>query len=209
MGFTFDDTDTKGVASPLAERQRLIAADPHNQEAIFPYIGGEEVNTSPTHGYHRYVINFRDFPLRREDLGKPWATADDNQRREWLRKGIVPLDYPDPVAADWQDLLEIVEERVKPERMKVNRQVRRERWWQFGDRQPALYAAVATLEWVLVTSRVSENSAFVFLPSGAVYSDRLIVFPFETHAAFCHYCPTSFSTTAASEGLGSPVARAS
>ena len=25
---------------------------------IFPYIGGEEVNTSPTHAHHRYVINF-------------------------------------------------------------------------------------------------------------------------------------------------------
>ena len=32
--------------------------DPRNQEVIFPYIGGEEVNTSPTHAHHRYVINF-------------------------------------------------------------------------------------------------------------------------------------------------------
>ena len=66
MGFTFDDTDTKGVASPLAEMHRLIEEDPRNQEVIFPYIGGQEVNTSPTHAHHRYVINFRDFPLRRE-----------------------------------------------------------------------------------------------------------------------------------------------
>lgn len=58
MGFTFDDTDTKGVATPLAEMRRLINKDPHNQEVIFPYIGGEEVNTSPTHAHHRYVINF-------------------------------------------------------------------------------------------------------------------------------------------------------
>ena len=36
MGFTFDDTDTKGVASPLAEMNRLIDAEPHNREAIFP-----------------------------------------------------------------------------------------------------------------------------------------------------------------------------
>ena len=28
-------------------------------------------------------------------------------------------------------------------------------------------------------------------------------------STYPHYCPTSFSTTAASEGLGSPVARAS
>ena len=58
MGFTFDDTDTKGVASPIAEMHELIAKDPRNAERIFPYIGGEEVNDSPTHAHHRYVINF-------------------------------------------------------------------------------------------------------------------------------------------------------
>ena len=73
MGFTFDDTDTKGVATPLAEMHRLIAEEPRNQDAIFPYIGGEEVNTSPTHAHHRRVINFRDYPLRREDLGERWV----------------------------------------------------------------------------------------------------------------------------------------
>jgi hypothetical protein len=60
MGFTFDDTDTKGVATPLVEMRRLIGKDPLNQEVIFPYIGGEDVNTSPTHAPHRYAINFRD-----------------------------------------------------------------------------------------------------------------------------------------------------
>ena len=77
MGFTFDDTDKKGVASSLAEMQRLIEADPRNREVIFPYIGGEEVNTSPTHAHHRYVINFRDWPLRRADwqaqASKTWT----------------------------------------------------------------------------------------------------------------------------------------
>ena len=72
MGFTFDDTDKKGVASPLAEMHRLIAKDPRNAERIFPYIGGEEVNDSPTHAHHRYVINFEDFPLRRKETGHSW-----------------------------------------------------------------------------------------------------------------------------------------
>ena len=58
MGFTFDDTDKKGVASPLAEMRRLIDVNPRNREVIFPFIGGKEVNTSPTHAHHRYVINF-------------------------------------------------------------------------------------------------------------------------------------------------------
>jgi hypothetical protein len=60
MGFTFDDTDTKGVASSLAEMRRLIQADSSNDDVIFPYIGGEEVNSSPAHAHHRYVINLFD-----------------------------------------------------------------------------------------------------------------------------------------------------
>ena len=185
MGFTFDDTDKKGVASPLAEMHRLCEADPHNRQAIFPYIGGEEVNTSPSHAHHRYVINFRDYPLRREDLGETWEEADANQRREWLKKAIVPLDYPEPVAADWPELVGIVKERVRPERLKVNREIRRKRWWQFGDRQPALSAAVRGLQRVLTISRVGQQAAFAFLPPNMVYAESTIVFPLATYAAFC------------------------
>jgi hypothetical protein len=58
MGFTFDDTDKSGVANPISLMHELIRMDPRNAERIFPYIGGEEVNDSPTHAHHRYVINF-------------------------------------------------------------------------------------------------------------------------------------------------------
>ncbi len=154
MGFTFDDTDKKGVASTIAEMQRLIEKDPRNREVIFPYIGGAEINTSPTHAHHRYVINFND------------RSEEECRRR-------------------WPSLMTIAEERVKPERMKVNRRVRRDRWWQFGDRQPALYAAVDGLERVLAISRVSENTALAFLPSRRVFSDRLVVFPDARYGMFC------------------------
>ena len=103
----------------------------------------------------------------------------------WLQRGRVPFDYPGPVAEDWPELLAIVEERVKPERDKVKRLAHRERWWQYGDKRPKLYQAIAGLERVLATSRVSEHSAFAFLPSGVVYSDRLIVFPLAHYGAFC------------------------
>lgn len=147
MGFTFDDTDTKGVASPLSEMRRLIEEDPKNAEVIFPYIGGKELNNHPCHEHHRYVINFRDWPLRRDDLGESWTAATDQQRKEWLRAGIVPLDYPDPVAADWPYLLAILEERVKPARAHLTgNAIGRKRakfWWQYGSLAKELYAAIS------------------------------------------------------------------
>ena len=158
MGFTFDDTDKKGVASPLAEMRRLINSDPSNREVIFPYVGGEEVNTSPTHAHHRYVINFGE-------------RSEAECRRHW------------------PDLMEIVEERVKPERLKLGDNVdarrRKTRWWLWGRYTPALFASIDGMCRVLVVSRVSEYTAFAFLPSGRVFSDRLIVFPNDICRMFC------------------------
>jgi len=66
-GFTFFDSNSD--ATPIAEMHRLIEKDPRNAERIFPYIGGEEVNSSPTHTHHRYVINFGD---RKEDEARKY-----------------------------------------------------------------------------------------------------------------------------------------
>ena len=60
MGFTFDDTGHQGIASSIAEMHELIARNPPNASRIFPYLGGEELNTSPTQSHHRYVINFEN-----------------------------------------------------------------------------------------------------------------------------------------------------
>ncbi len=89
MGFTFDDTDTKGVATPIAEMERLIARHPGYREAIFPYIGGEEVNTSPTHVHHRYVIDFGE--RSEEECRKLWpelmAIVEAKVKPERARNG--------------------------------------------------------------------------------------------------------------------------
>ena len=69
QGFTFDDTDRDGVTSPIAEMHRLVAQHPRNAERIFPYIGGEELNDSPTHTHHRYVINFGEMS---EEEARKW-----------------------------------------------------------------------------------------------------------------------------------------
>ncbi len=66
MGFTFDDTDKKGGPSTLTAMRTLLRANPANEEVIQPYIGGAELNTSPTHVHHRHVIDFRDYPLKRD-----------------------------------------------------------------------------------------------------------------------------------------------
>ena len=191
MGFTFDDTDKKGIATPLPAMRRLIKQNPKNREIILPYVGGEEVNTSPTHAHHRYVINFRDYPLRREPVGESWSDAGDDRRMLLRRKPTVPLDYPGPVAADWPELLTVVEDKVKPERLrssensKSSHGKRARIWWQLYHQAKELYSAIAGLDRVLAISRVGQQAAFAYLPSGMVYAESTIIFPFDTYSAFC------------------------
>lgn len=158
QGFTFDDSDTKGGASPIAEMQRLIAKDPRNGERIFPYIGGEEVNDSPIHVHSRYVINFGQLSL---EEAEQWPDLIRMVRervkpeRDRLREDTGPGAH----GKKW--------------------------WWQFQHPRQPLYAAIAGLERVLVISQVTSHVQFAFLPARMVFSHALNVFPLTTYAAFC------------------------
>ena len=184
MGFTFDDTGQEGVASSVGEMRRLLAQNAKNRDVIFPFIGGEEMNSNPSHAHYRYAINFRDYPLRRTQMDVNWAGATEAQRRDWLRAGIVPLDYPKPVAADWPELLQVVEQRVKPERDDANRKAHRLRWWRYAETRPGLRSAMGGLDRVLAVSQVTTHLAFAFLRAPMVYSHRLYLFANDRYAFF-------------------------
>lgn len=157
MGFTFDDTDKKGIANPVSEASKLIEKEPHNSEIIYPFIGYSEVANSPEHSHHRYIINFGDMT--------------EQQARQW------------------PDLYEIVERKVKPERMKLGNNAdakrRKQNWWQFGRYTPSLFKEIKNLDRVLVAgSQASAHFAFAFLPSNMVYSSNLTVIAKQSYSAF-------------------------
>ncbi|NOX39136.1 MAG: N-6 DNA methylase, partial [Alphaproteobacteria bacterium] len=181
MGFSFDDANAaKGKATSIAEMQRLIAKDARNAERIKPYLGGSEVNTDPAHKHHRYVIDFEDFPLRRDTDLSPWAEAREKARSEMLRTGIVPADYTNPVAADWPDLLEIVERMVKPERDKIKDVIGKRIWWRFLRARPEMHEASKTLDAVTVRSLTSSHfPCFTQKETGYVFDQTLIVWTSE------------------------------
>ena len=157
MGFTFDDTDSKGVATPLAEMRRLIVENPDNREVIFPYIGGEEVNRNPTHSHHRYVMNFGE-------------RTEEECRRIWPElMGIVER--------------EVKPERIKKDSKKYPRMVNE--WWKYWNPRVDLHNTIDGLSRVLTISRVSQQAAFAFIASQSIYADSLIVFPYSNQAPFC------------------------
>jgi hypothetical protein len=112
-------------------------------------------------------------------------TDDDDQRTDWLRSGIVPEDYPEPVAADWRDLLEIVERKVRPERQKQNDEIGRLRWWRFLRTRPELSALLRTMPRALVTNcGATPHLCFAFVGSATVFAHTLTVLPMQQSAAF-------------------------
>ena len=113
--------------------------------------------------------------------------ADAGQRKEWLKGGRVPCDYPDSVAADYSDCLKIVEEKVRPERLLLkdggpSARGYARRWWNFGRMALGLYASINDLRQVIVKAQVSNTWAWEFTDSSKVLDAKLIVFCFDDAA---------------------------
>ena len=155
-GFTFDDASLKGLATPLAEMRRLVNEDPGNAERIFPYIGGEEVNTDPAHANRRFVISF--------------GRMTELQARRWpqLMKIVEERVLPQRSQMGGYAL--------------ANK--RSEFWWQFETYAIALHEAIQDLDRCLVLSRHSSHLALAFQPTDRIFADSLVVFPFSSYAPF-------------------------
>jgi hypothetical protein len=153
-GLSFQGSIVLGLGFTLTpdEREALVKADRRNAQRIFPYLGGEEVNTSPTQTFDRFVISFGEMTLEQ--------------------------------AEKWPDLIGIVREKVKPQRDKDKREIRRKYWWRFGETTPALFAAIEGKERCLVTAIYTKHLCFSFQPTDRIFSNKLYVFPFSSSAHF-------------------------
>jgi hypothetical protein len=136
------------------EAERLIDRDPHNVEVIFPYLTGEDVNSSPTQTASRWVINFFDWPIDRAQ-GYPDCF-------EIVRRNVKPH-----------------RDRVSDAKRRV-----REKWWRFEHIASALYDSVRSFQRIPVIARLSKTVAPVFVSTGGVFSEQLCVFAYDDESHF-------------------------
>ena len=156
MGFTFANDDILSESSPLSVMDELIRRNPMNRERIFPYMGGSELNTSPTQEHHRFIINFADLP--------------ENEAARWPGLMKIVNDKVRP-------------ERAKLGGYSVAAR-RSERWWQYGTYAAGLQQAISSIPRCLALSQVSAHHAVAFQPTSRIFADTLLVFALHTYAAF-------------------------
>ena len=196
---SFQGTVVLGMGFTMREEDALtfIAKDQKNAQVLFPYINGDDLNSSAGQKPSRWVINFFDWPLDRTAEGS-WQTASEGAKKEYFNQGHAPIDYPGNVVADFPDLYEWLNENVRPERQRLDKNgdyvLRRPlpiRWWQYADKRPALYHAIGRGElfarhptgWlpfakqdrVLVNARVCKYFTPSLIDNIPVFHEKIIV----------------------------------
>ncbi|AFL89322.1 type I restriction-modification system methyltransferase subunit [Terriglobus roseus DSM 18391] len=156
QGFLFDDKDPE--ANPDALRLEVIRANPECASRIFPYIGGEDLNSSPTQVAPRYVIFLSD--IKSETELAPWPELEAIVRRR-VKPG--------------RDVLGDNPNNVPLKRL----------WWAYQAHRPELYERIKSASKVLANSSVSGHLSFAFLPTNYIYSQKLTVFDISSFPAFC------------------------
>ncbi|MBD2076988.1 restriction endonuclease [Phormidium sp. FACHB-592] len=173
-GISFEGSKPTGMGFVLEpeEAYALIKKNPKNKDVLFPYLNAEDLNSHPEQSPSRWIINFFDWALNPEQ--------DDPKNP----KG-------EPYVSSYPDCLKITEEKVKPERTRRNekgdfvlRKPLPEKWWIYGEKRPALYSTIKSMEKVLIIPRVSKFLNISFSKSDLVINDRITVIALEEFANF-------------------------
>jgi hypothetical protein len=116
---------------------------------------------------------------RNKDVLFPYLNGEDLNSRpdcsasRWV---INFHDWSEERAREYPEVFAIVERDVKPERLKNNRKVYRDYWWQYAEKRPAMLKAINGLDRILVVALVSRTVMPVIVPTGQVFSHMLGVF---------------------------------
>jgi hypothetical protein len=156
MGFTFDDDATrKGTTSSLADMRKLIEKAPSNAERIFPFIGGDEVNTDPRHTHRRFVIDFGEL-------------TESEARSRW---------------PDLMEIVElrVKPSRLNDKRDSY----RRYWWRFAERCEGLYSAISGLPQVLVISSKAAPQYSIAMLPNGRIYSQNLNVFALHTMASFC------------------------
>ena len=171
---SFQGSIVNGMGFVLTERDalRLIEADPKNEDVLFPFLNGKDLNSHPNQKPSRWIINFWDWPEERaREYEEPYRIIFESVKSE--RQSRIPNE-DDP---------------------------RVERWWQYERSRPALYHVIGrgqgfldhpqgyrldaeAMPHVLVCSEVTKHLAFALITNRPIFSANIDVFAMDDGVNF-------------------------
>lgn len=148
------------------EAKLIIQENSKYKKVIWPYLSGEDIVKSTDFQPRRFVINFFDWPLNPDlmEVGQNYSEVD------------FPINYP--------VCLEILEDKVKPERILQKNKIIAEKWWQYERIRKELYEEIKSKNTVLVMAQTGKYIIPHFVKNCWVYSVKVIVFSTEQYNFF-------------------------
>jgi hypothetical protein len=173
-GFSFEGCKPYGMGftlTPDAARE-IIERNGKNRDCLFPFLNGDDLNSSPTQSASRWAINFWDWPEERaKSYPELFAILDENVRPE--------------------------RQRLKPNGEYALRRPLPNLWWIYGEKRPAMFHAIGRhqffekhpknvsypdqpLERVIASTRTTKYVAATFFRETVIFDQGLIVFPLKS-----------------------------
>ncbi len=128
---------------------------------------------------------------RNRDVIFPYLTGQDingHVKQAPSRWVINFFDWDEDRAAGYPELLQIVRDKVLPERAKVVHESSRKKlttyYWRYDALGKELYRTIAGMQRVMARSRVSELHMIAFVGTGMIYSDAAVVFAYDDYYHF-------------------------
>ncbi|MFD4878357.1 Eco57I restriction-modification methylase domain-containing protein [Streptomyces sp. NPDC058420] len=186
-----DDVVVRGITSSLDPRSRVSGRPYRLVSGWVPGSPGGTAVERPPAFIGSYVLG-KGFILtpdqaddliqrdpRNKDVLFPYLNGEDLNSRpdcsasRWV---INFHDWSEEQARSYPEVFAIIERDVKPERLKNNRKVYRDYWWQYAEKRPAMIKSIKGLDRVLVVALVSRTVMPVRVASRQVLSHKLGVF---------------------------------
>lgn len=155
QGFLFADNDPQ--CTSLLEMEEIKRGSPAEAARILPYIGGEDITSSPIHKSGRFCIYLSDI-------------YDEAGLEKFPR-------LRDIVAAKVRPYRESLS--TNPNSTPLRR-----RWWAFQAHRPELYARISQRERALVNCQISAHLAFTFVNTNSIISQKAIAYDLDDYGHF-------------------------
>ena len=173
-GFSFEGCKPYGMGFTLTpnDAREIIERNEKNKDCLFPFLNGDDLNSSPSQSASRWAINFWDWPEERaKAYPELFAIVDENVRPE--------------------------RQRLKPNGEYALRPPLPTLWWIYGEKRPAMFHAIGRhqffekhpknvnypdqpLERVIASTRTTKYVAATFFRETIVFDQGLIVFPLKS-----------------------------